>query len=767
MVKNRFLRTGSSLLALLLCSAGSLAEVPRSLPEAEQSSAWFLPSLAVNEQPICAEILRAEKTRFLAPDEPSRDLNGLLSIRRYGGTPVVDPDVETFANDPYQLALTLPDKSKAFVYFSRYPGCGGACETESVMIGAERHGAGRRPQRHQEASSSTTAASVEWRLYKAAGGDFYVRGVVDHHSLVYRATAGGWELSCDVPLRPKLEGSDDPGVLAALQAIQFLKMARGQMSQGAGACGSLNAHWLADRRFADELEEALYRPWAAIESGDTFSSGASHRDYASVEAKLQLWSLGGLVEYRAFAAYQVRLAQSIEALARFYAAKFGWPRPRAAEMATAAVKGAISRSFAFSSAYVPFTAAEASLRRAILARRPVAEMRTIEIDFAGIDREGDDSILNVAIEHPEALRYLLEQGVSPNTGNAFGKTPLMYAAQYNRLEAAHLLLLAGADPNAATVPTPDTCYFTLGSSGVTPLHYAVRYASAPMIELLIKRGAVTFGATSGNLGSEYPIDRLNKHGAGAAADERNLNINPAKFTELLALLAVPSDAERQDIAAESVERARADYARGNAERAYRGLKVALIAQPDNKSALADLPLIALRAGHISTALRATERATQVFKDPPSLAAAWFNRGLVCEHILARSLEFGGCERDWIRPFVTAYTLQPTAARANKLRALFTQGKGACSPTRDPERKTYRIIEDFYNKILHIYAFHRGPDALDPGSVELLTTYRSAVPYAIRTTVVEHWPLGDDAITKLDSRQTHIDVIIDGESCGVE
>jgi len=161
--------------------------------------------------------------------------------------------------------------------------------------------------------------------------------------------------------------------------------------------------------------------------------------------------------------------------------------------------------------YAPYSGiAEEALRRAILERRPIEEIRAIEFDPATIDRQDVDSILNVAITYPEALGYLLSRGLRVDIVNGFGKTPLMYAAQHDQIESARLLLAAGANVTAATVMPFNTCAHSLEAINVTVLHYAARYASPALIHLLLAHGA-TASAEVLDTDSHSPIywTRLN------------------------------------------------------------------------------------------------------------------------------------------------------------------------------------------------------------------------------------------------------------------
>ncbi|HFX6065138.1 TPA: ankyrin repeat domain-containing protein, partial [Klebsiella pneumoniae] len=145
---------------------------------------------------------------------------------------------------------------------------------------------------------------------------------------------------------------------------------------------------------------------------------------------------------------------------------------------------------------------DAPLRQAILDHRPMADIRAADRSRTGAP---DADLLNLAVKYPKALRYLLDRGANPNTANSFGKTPLMYAAQYNQIQSAKLLLRAGADINAKTVVPPNDCSVSLHTINVTALHYAVRYSSAPLIKLLLANGAAAFKAQPNGYTNVQPL----------------------------------------------------------------------------------------------------------------------------------------------------------------------------------------------------------------------------------------------------------------------
>src|SRR5262245_54146466 len=76
-----------------------------------------------------------------------------------------------------------------------------------------------------------------------------------------------------------------------------------------------------------------------------------------------------------------------------------------------------------------------------------------------------------------AVRALIQQKADARARQPDGATALHWAAHWDDLETAALLIAAGADVNAAN------------DFGVTPLSLACTNASAPMVERLLGAGA--------------------------------------------------------------------------------------------------------------------------------------------------------------------------------------------------------------------------------------------------------------------------------------
>ena len=118
-----------------------------------------------------------------------------------------------------------------------------------------------------------------------------------------------------------------------------------------------------------------------------------------------------------------------------------------------------------------------------------------------------DEILMVSIHRPDILKMLIatcsgNEGEPNGTGlntavnakNSFGKTALMYAAQYGFMESIKILLAAGADINAQTNEgnlTDEYCMddICIINGRRTALMYAVQEGNLDIAKYLVANGA--------------------------------------------------------------------------------------------------------------------------------------------------------------------------------------------------------------------------------------------------------------------------------------
>ncbi len=638
----------------------------------------------------------------------------------------LDKNDPTFQADPdnsLSFTFTTPDGKRALLSLERNSGCGSACDTFYAQISDKPDNGSEKPLLPK------TPLAISWSVYKSDDGNRYLVGVVNDHLEVYRlASPKDFKLSCSVALAPQdLQKSDDQDVTETVKVLQALKVASDGMAHTGGYCGSGAWGYLHKEALERTLDISPYRPWELIAARDFLAAHGMQR-YEEAAEGLRTWALGGISERRAFDEYEQRFATAATTLTKFYTKKFGWQPNEAETIANSVLKHAIGLGFSFGSSE-SFSPREMELRQALLVHKSMAEIKSIDIDISKIDvpdkdnaiDTDKDSILNVAIRYPEALRYLLEKKANPNHANAFGKTPLMYAAQYNQLEAAKVLLSFGANPNARTFIPTDQCEYTLKTSNMTALHYAARYASADMIRLLVKSGAAPYIKAARDQTEETPLDWLRYYATddpasnGQAESKRNPNIHLSEYAALTSLLRLLDAAELAGIAAKQVTSAEARYAKGEIEPAYNATALALAADPNNQKALADFPLIALKTGRMGEAARAAVQATKNLKSPADQAAAWFNMGLICEQLAGRTSNDDGwlnCSGNHIYPFVRAVQLQTKPSREKKLIDVLQRDDAKkCSV----EDRQYRFENNGGERI---YVLHSADKHIDPQTIKL-------------------------------------------------
>jgi len=117
------------------------------------------------------------------------------------------------------------------------------------------------------------------------------------------------------------------------------------------------------------------------------------------------------------------------------------------------------------------------------------------LDLSGLDL--DRELGNAAFfGHWKVADFLLAHGANigwaePGTAETPLHSALCKAGRPHYGHVVRLLLDAGADPNARTIPGKETGAFMrdVRTRGETPLHRAAAYADTATIELLLERGA--------------------------------------------------------------------------------------------------------------------------------------------------------------------------------------------------------------------------------------------------------------------------------------
>jgi ankyrin repeat protein len=140
-------------------------------------------------------------------------------------------------------------------------------------------------------------------------------------------------------------------------------------------------------------------------------------------------------------------------------------------------------------------------------------------------------------DHPEMAAFLIERGAQLEARDSFGRTPLLVAAIYRRLEAAEALIAKGSNLFAESVFCGNMATaihaaansgsieivglllkagvdvnLRAGGRGETPLQTAADWGQLAMIAFLIERGADpnmrdNLGATPVQFVSQHPGER--------------------------------------------------------------------------------------------------------------------------------------------------------------------------------------------------------------------------------------------------------------------
>ncbi|MBF0295174.1 MAG: ankyrin repeat domain-containing protein [Magnetococcales bacterium] len=741
--------------------------------------AWFKPILTVNEDPICSRFLDGVRAKYVSEDSDY----SMIEIFKYRHNEFKTGHFKNLnfhflPNDQNSFSVLTARGEKLFGYNSNAGGCGGACERRSYYLSESPFD--QTVWKNLPTSSVvSTPLSETWSIVQDDEGEFFFEGQVERNLQLYRLVSPkNWKLSCEIPLEPKMPPQAPESELqTAFHTIQELIDKAEKLTPQSGNCGTMSLADLKRHAMRTALYKTLYRPWNMAPFVFGRSDMGNSNDFSLTEKRLYQWSLGGLGEHHDYQEYQTSLAKAVRELTDFYQKQFGWTATRSAYVANKAVRDAIRQGFLFDPPVA--SPAEEQLRAALLGHRPLAEIKAIIMDGNLKDFSKTENILNVAISYPDAIDYLLKKGADPEAANEFGKTPLMYAAQYNQVESAKLLLEAGANPNAATIIPDDDCNYRLATSQMTALHYAVRYGSLPLVKLLIGSGASIFVYSNNRINDKmrtgYPVNWLRSFTSPEAGTRRNRYFSASDVTEAIAILQVHDDNERQRIASSEVLYAKKEFAQGKFESAYRALQSAIAAVPDDQQAVSDFPLVALKAGHIGPAIKAAEKAIATLKEPSLAASAWFHLGLICEREEARWVPEGQglrrrfiydksyCDYNIIDPFLRSLRLEPTRERIDKIKSFFDAS--------DPhvcQRARMFLFYGGKNRAVpnkRIYLLHRAEEKIDPANITW--TIKSSNDQSLKVihpALEEDIDLENDVLSLFSGDDMPWDPTIDGVKC---
>lgn len=243
--------------------------------------------------------------------------------------------------------------------------------------------------------------------------------------------------------------------------------------------------WFLTRRTAEAAAVLAGRQRAALERLKLDSAGLAAEEPPTLDHPYQVWGLSSLSNRMVERQVRDRYRAAADRLTDWYTRQ-----GIAADMAARAAKTGLFQLVwgAACGDDVP----AASLRALLLDNAPAEEIRAVlsereppEVQRCAV-HAGLDPLLLLAAGHAPGLAVLLESGRAVDERNDFGKTALMVAAQFDRMDSARLLLDRGAAVNATTWMQAG---LGLAHDGRTALMYAAASGSLPMVKLLLERGA--------------------------------------------------------------------------------------------------------------------------------------------------------------------------------------------------------------------------------------------------------------------------------------
>ena len=313
-------------------------------------------------------------------------------------------------------------------------------------------------------------------------------------------------------------GADNPLYIDKLPEVAgLLSTLESTDSRG---CHSRNLGSWPLQRYEDVLRLASSRPWL-------LDSDMVDSEFRETTVHLVQWAEGSVSTWRSLKALNVAASEAEDALAGHYTAQFHIDPNLAERWARRTVEAVINAAFSWDSALslpddierVPLDMANAMsmamepvLSRSVLPTTgfsdPIDADSRLDLrinalllrgdpegELPGLLaltpplRTGDEPVLHYAVGHPDSIRLLLDHGVSVDATNTFGKTALMYAAQYADTRSVQILLDAGAEANRVTIRLQSCPY--LINTARTALDYALQSGSQEVIDLLREHGALT------------------------------------------------------------------------------------------------------------------------------------------------------------------------------------------------------------------------------------------------------------------------------------
>jgi len=438
-------------------------------------------------------------------------------------------------------------------------------------------------------------------------------------------------LTCQLSSTPQAAQIKDQ--ISRLASVSALNTTLHEMMGTECNGGTLHALTSAENGLNEAFNVMTYRPWVPKATEGEINTGDEHTRQG-IEKNLNQWGYGGIWQYSKFKNYLAHITKAEVELGNFYERNFSLSPKDAKQLAHTAISNALVTGFDHGRIKDEAHEIHQKILEGVATAKDIANIK-LESDAADAGstygEEAAESLLTFAITQPKTLALLLDRNMNPNEPNWFGKTPLMYAAQFNQLESAKVLLAHGARTEPYTVKNSYSCIET---NHLSALHYAVRYASRDFIKVLLKHGAPTSAKDSNG---HTPLVYLTDH--------KNPNLSDADIAELKSDLLQPDENQRKVLSQKENKNAERLYREKKVQEAYASLKNALILDETNESALSNLALIALKLDKLGESAEASSKIIATTKSDDQKASAFFNLGLACREAGMRGYHYATIDFD--------------------------------------------------------------------------------------------------------------------------
>lgn len=511
-------------------------------------------------------------------------------------------------------------------------------------------------------------------VYEKNGAIYFLLQHRNEYITLKLLDSSKFSLTCQLSTTPQAEQIKDQ--ISKLPSISALNTTLHEMMGTECNGGTLHALSRAEGALNYAFNVMTYRPWA-LDASDGDNDDENSR--LGIENNLNQWGYRGIWQYGKYQSYLARITKAEAELGNFYEMQFSLPHDEAKQLAHTAISSALVSGFNHGRVRDEFHDLHQKILDGVATSKDIADLdfdSTAEESVGAYGDEAEESLLTFATMQPHTLSMLLDRKADPNETNWFGKTPLMYAAQFNQAESAKLLLAHGARTEPYTVKNMFSCIET---NHLSALHYAVRYSSIDLIRLLLKNGAPTSAKDSNG---HTPLEYLSSY--------NNSNLSASDLAELKTELIEPDENQRKLLSQKENENAERLYRKKKMHEAYASLKHALILDETNESALSNLALVALRIGKLGESAEASSKIISTTRSDDQKANAYFNLGLACREAGSHGYHYATINFDGksycddgrytygkkrtdtgvLSSFLSSYQLKPNKDRLSAVLSLF-------------------------------------------------------------------------------------------------